>query len=212
MVVEKARDADRSDPAVSHTFEWAAYGRPCFGERVSGDTALAVALDSHLVVVLIDVLGHGAEANDLAKEMAQYVDSHPVTEALSMIFNLHERFKGSRGSVGGCAVLDANSDVVSFAGVGNVSFRILGPSQSVMLPVSPGIIGGQMRTPTIHRARLQAGELLLGCSDGVAEGFQVDDYPQIFSHGVWAVARSVVRRFGKDHDDATCLVVRRPNR
>jgi hypothetical protein len=166
-------------------------------------------MEDKLLIVLIDVLGHGAEAHTLAREMAEYVTERPVAEPLTMIRKLHEKFKGSRGSAVGCAVLGATSGSVVFAGVGNPSFRVLGRSQSVMLPVSPGIIGGEMRAPIVHRAQLSAGELLLGCSDGVAESFQVIDYPQMFSHGVWAVARSMVHRFGKNYDDATCVVVRR---
>jgi hypothetical protein len=198
-----------SQIATDATFEWAAYGRPCLGERVSGDVALAIAVEQKLLVVLIDVLGHGAEANSLAMEMSEYVTQHPIAEPLEMILKLHERFKGSRGSAGGVAVLDTRTSDVAFAGVGNPSFRVLGPSRSVMLPVSAGIIGAQIRTPIVHHAQLNAGELLLGCSDGVAESFQLSDYPQILSHGAWAVARSVVHRFGKDYDDATCIVARR---
>ena len=191
------------------TFDWAAYGRACLGERVSGDTALAVAIDHKLLVVLIDVLGHGAEANTLAVQMNDYVKHHPIAEPLEMLLKLHERFKGSRGAVAGLAVLDTRTSEIEFAGVGNPSFRVMGPSRNVTLPVSEGIIGAQMRTPVVHHAKLNAGELLLGYSDGVAEGLQLSDYPQMFSHGTWAVARRIVHHFGKDYDDATCIVVRR---
>jgi serine phosphatase RsbU (regulator of sigma subunit) len=198
-----------SEDGIDAAFEWASYGRSCLGERVSGDVALAVAIEQKLLVVLIDVLGHGTEANALAVEMNEYVTNHPIAEPLEMILKLHERFKGSRGSAVGLAVLDTRTSDIAFAGVGNPSFRVLGPSRSVMLPVSAGIIGGQMRSPVVHHAQLNAGELLVGCSDGVAEGFQLKDYPQMFSHGTWAVARTIVHRFGKDYDDATCVVARR---
>ena len=209
MELNQPEDDAGSQNATDAAFEWAAYGRPCLGERVSGDVALAVALEQKLLVVLIDVLGHGAEAHALAMAMSEYVTQHPIADPLEMILKLHERFKGSRGSAGGLAVLDTRTSDMAFAGVGNPSFRVLGPSRSVKLPVSAGIIGAQMRTPVVHRAQLNAGELLLGCSDGVAESFQLSDYPQMFAHGAWAVARSIVHRFGKDYDDATCIVARR---
>jgi hypothetical protein len=194
----------------SQAFEWAAYNRPCLGERVSGDVAIAVPMEAKLLVVLIDVLGHGPEAHGLAKEMADHVRRHPVAVPSTMIEKLHGAFKGSRGAAAGCAVLDAGSQGVVFSGVGNPSFRILSSSESMTLPVSDGIIGREIRTPKDHSAKLLAKDLLVACSDGVAENFQVADYPQIFSHGVQSIVRSVVRRFGKDYDDATCLVVRRP--
>jgi serine phosphatase RsbU (regulator of sigma subunit) len=177
---------------------------------VSGDVAIAVAMEAKLLVVLIDVLGHGAEAHGLAREMAAYVGKEPVAVPSIMIENLHKAFKGSRGAVAGCAVLDTRSHGITYAGVGNPSFRILSSSQSMTLPVSAGIIGKEIRTPKDHSAQLLEKDLLIACSDGVVESFQVADYPQIFSHGVQSIVRSVVRRFGKDYDDATCLVVRRP--
>ena len=210
MAIDENSDAVAPSSAPSEAFEWGAYNRPCLGERVSGDVAIAVPMEAKLLVVLIDVLGHGAEAHSLATEMADYVSKHPVAVPSTMIENLHKAFKGSRGAAGGCAVLDARSHGVVFAGVGNPSFRILNSSKSMTLPVSDGIIGREIRTPRDHSAQLQAKDLLIACSDGVAENFQVADYPQIFSHGVQSIVRSVVRRFGKDYDDATCLVVRRP--
>jgi serine phosphatase RsbU (regulator of sigma subunit) len=209
MAVDKKPDDRELDSDSGQVFEWAAYGRPCAGERVSGDVALAVTVEHKLLVVLIDVLGHGPEAHRLAVKMAAYIKDHPVAVPSTMIENLDRTFKGSRGSAAGCAVLDAHSDTIAFAGIGNPNFRILSSSQTVTLPASAGIIGVGTRTPVIHRARLLPGDLLIGCSDGVAEGFQVADYPQIFFHNIWAVARSVVKRFGKNHDDATCVAVRR---
>jgi serine phosphatase RsbU (regulator of sigma subunit) len=210
VAIDEASDNVVPGPAPSEAFEWAAYNRPCLSERVSGDVVIAVAMEVKLLVVLIDVLGHGAEAHGLATEMGGYVSKHPVTVPSIMIENLHRAFKGSRGAVAGCAVLDARSHGITYAGVGNPSFRILSSSRSMTLPVTDGIIGREIRTPRDHSAQLLAKDLLIGCSDGVAESFQVTDYPQIFSHGVQSIVRSVVRRFGKDYDDASCLVVRRP--
>jgi serine phosphatase RsbU (regulator of sigma subunit) len=209
VAIDENSDDVAPSSAASEVFEWAAYNRPCLGERVSGDVAIAVPMEVKLLVVLIDVLGHGAEAHGLAKEMADYVNKQPVAVPSTMIKNLHKVFKGSRGAVAGCAILDARSHGVVFAGVGNPSFRILRQSQSVTLPVSAGIIGKEIRTPRDHSAQLAAKDLLIACSDGVAESFRAADYPQIFSHGVQTIVRSVVRRFGKNYDDATCLVVRR---
>ena len=210
MAIDKNSDNTVPGSAPSEAFEWAAYNRPCLGERVSGDVAIVVDMDVKLLVVLIDVLGHGAEANGLATQMADYVSKHPVAVPSTMIENLHTAFKGSRGAVAGCAVLDTRSHTVVFAGVGNPNFRIFSSSKSVTLPVSAGIIGKEIRTLKEHSTQLLEKDLLIASSDGVAENFRVADYPQIFSHGVQSIVRSVVRRFGKDYDDASCLVVRRP--
>ena len=184
MAVGGVREDDERGADSGQVFEYATYGRPCAGERLSGDVALAVNVGDSLLVVLIDVLGHGPEAHELARKMAAYIEEKPVAVPSTMIENLDQVFKGSRGSVAGCAVLDAHSETLSFAGIGNPIFRILSSSRTVTLPVSGGIIGAGVRTPVNHRARLLPGDLLVGCSDGVSESFSVSDYPQIFSHNI----------------------------
>ena len=154
MAIDKHSDNTAPSSAPSEAFEWAAYNRPCLGDRVSGDVAIALPMETKLLVVLIDVLGHGAEANGLATEMADYVSKHPVAVPSTMIENLHKAFKGSRGAAAGCAVLDACTHGVVFAGVGNPNFRILSSSQSMTLPVADGIVGREIRTPRDHSCLL----------------------------------------------------------
>ena len=70
MAIDENSDDIAPSSAPSKAFKWAAYNRPCLGERVSGDVAIAVPMGVKLLIVLIDVLGHGAEAHSLAREMA----------------------------------------------------------------------------------------------------------------------------------------------
>ena len=207
MAISDGQQDAGSGGEVGRVFEWSSYGRPCFGERLSGDVALAVEVEGRLMIILIDVLGHGAEAYELAKPMADYAKDCPSAQPTTMLSNLHERFKGSRGSVAGCAILNPNSGEVAYVGVGNPCFRIFGKSRSLLLPASAGTIGSKIGKLKVHHAKMQPKDVLIACSDGVSERFGIPDYPQLLSHGVWAVARNVVRRFGKEYDDATCLVV-----
>ena len=208
MAIEKALPTGRSDSGIDAAFEYAGYGRPYLGERLSGDVALAVDLDDRLAIALIDVLGHGPDANELAVQMAQFVRENADVDPVRMLLSLHQTFQGSRGAAAGYAVIDPVSGRVSFAGIGNPSFRIMGASRTLRFPVSDGIIGARIRTMRAHDARMDAGDLLLACSDGVSS-FEVDEYPQLFIHNAMVVARTIVHRFGKDHDDSICMVARR---
>ena len=42
----------------------------------------------------------------------------------------------------------------------------------------------------------------------VKDRFTSDDYPGVFQQAPKEVARTIVERFGKDHDDAACIAVR----
>ena len=78
MAIDESNNDVAPSSAASEAFEWAAYNRPALGERVSGDVAVTVVMEDTLLVVVIDVLGHGAEAHGLATEMADYVNK-PVS-------------------------------------------------------------------------------------------------------------------------------------
>ena len=208
MAIEEALPTGNSESGIGAAFEYAGYGRPYLGERLSGDVALAVDLDDRLAIALIDVLGHGPDANELAVQMAQFVRENADVDPVRMLLSLHQTFQGSRGAAAGYAVIDPVSGRVSFAGIGNPSFRIMGASRTLRFPVSDGIIGARIRTMRAHDARMDAGDLLLACSDGVSS-FEVDEYPQLFIHNAMVVARTIVHRFGKDHDDSICMVARR---
>ena len=52
------------------------------------------------------------------------------------------------------------------------------------------------------------GDVLVLFTDGVKERFELQDYPQLRYEGAKTIARTIVTRYGKDHDDAGCVVLR----
>ena len=55
---------------------------------------------------------------------------------------------------------------------------------------------------------LTPGDIVLLYTDGVKDRFQLQDYPQLLHHTAELIARTVIQRFGKDHDDASCIALR----
>ena len=35
----------------------------------------------------------------------------------------------------------------------------------------------------------------------------IEEYPRIFGHSAETISRTVIRQFGKDHDDAACVAL-----
>ena len=92
--------------------------------------------------------------------------------------------------------------------MGNTTLRRFGSDESRLVS-RDGVVGSRLPSSTrTQRLALADGDLLLLHTDGVRERFSQDDYPQILGHGAVAVCANVVRRFGKDHDDAACVAVR----
>ena len=70
------------------------------------------------------------------------------------------------------------------------------------------MLGHAIRTPRVRTETLSADDTLVLCTDGVSERYDLDEIQGYQTMPTEVLARQIVERFGKDHDDATCLVVR----
>ena len=181
--------------------------RPHYRERVSGDSAVLYRKGHLLFAAVIDVLGHGEEAHELAVEIEHFLQEHWSDALVEVMNNLHERIKGTRGAAAGLSVLNLQSDTLSYVGIGNTVVRKFGSSE-VRLVSHAGIIGGNKRTPREERMTLVPGDVVLLYTDGIKDRLQLDDYPQLLHHNAETISRTILQRFGKDHDDATCIALR----
>jgi anti-sigma regulatory factor (Ser/Thr protein kinase) len=183
------------------------YVRPCRGEFVSGD---AVVLDQRVGLVLlgiIDALGHGSEANKVALRAKSVVRNSWTSDVVATISAVHESLKGTIGAAAGIAVPETETGLMSYAAAGNTVCRIIGSRSSRCL-VTPGTLGARIRSPQLCQFRLGDGDLVLLYTDGVTDRFELEDYPQMQVSSASNVAKTIVERFGRRHDDASCVVMR----
>lgn len=180
--------------------------RPCIGERVSGDAALVREVQGGWLVAVVDVLGHGAEAHELADRITAYLEKHAHGNVRALMERLHEYLRGTRGAaVGLCSISPGGR--LEYVGTGNTALRRFG-SEETRLVSREGVLGQTMRTPHLQSIELVPDDLVLLYSDGVSDRFALQDYPALLHQRPAVVARRVVSRFGKDHDDATCIALR----
>jgi anti-sigma regulatory factor (Ser/Thr protein kinase) len=180
--------------------------RPHRTERVSGDAATLRWIGDLVLIALVDGLGHGAAAAAIAKRAESALDSTQGIDVLMIIEEVHEALRPTSGAAVAVALIDAAQRSYEAAAVGNVRVRILGDSDR-RLDWTEGTVGSDYRTPNVTTGRLGDATLLL-YSDGVADHFEARDYPGIRSDSPTMAARIIVERFGKDHDDASCVVLR----
>ncbi len=187
--------------------EWGTWGRPCGGELVSGDTAVVVQLGSEVACAVVDVLGHGPDAHELAKHIEGFLEKKISTDPIATLYLLHSELRGTRGAVAGVAVFDPVTGKVRFGGCGNVVARRMG-SQEVRLNSAEGTLGQSIRTPSEQTVILQKRDVLLMHTDGVKSRFGMNDYPNIYYEHASTIAKTVVDKFSRSYDDATCLALR----
>ena len=183
------------------------YGQVCFGERVSGDLAFFDSDDRWVFLAIIDGLGHGQEAHEVAKIAHKFLSESWSPDVVLTMNRLHELLQNTRGAAAGLAAIDLTTDIVHYTGIGNTVFRRLGSSASRLVS-REGIVGIRMRSPNEQQLLLQDKDILLLYSDGVSDQFELQSYPQIKVHSSQLAAKNIVRKFGSRFDDSTCLVVK----
>jgi anti-sigma regulatory factor (Ser/Thr protein kinase) len=185
----------------------AAFSRPCAGERFNGDLALIDRRDHLLMLAVIDGLGHGPDAHRVAAAAGEFLRCHWSQDVGDTMERLHGELRGGLGAVAGIAVADSRNGEIRFAGTGNIAYRVVG-SRSMRLPSMAGHLGQQIRAPQVQQHILSPGDVAIMYSDGVKDRFEPEEYPQIRYQSAQRIARTLVERFGKPHDDATCIALR----
>lgn len=196
------------------------YQRPFPGETVCGDAVGSFQTPGGFWLVIADGLGHGPSAHAAASPVLRLVSElahtgaslhspadNPGISLDHVLRAIHDNLKSTVGAAVGLAFLETVSGILYFVGVGNTLLRRLG-SADTRLVSRDGVVGQRLPSPRPAELSLARGDLILFTSDGVTERFGIDDYPGLRSDSAATVSRSVVERFGRKHDDATCLALR----
>jgi hypothetical protein len=194
-------------PAGAQDVECGYFVRPCLGERVSGDVTFAVRRDDVIFVALIDALGHGDTAYRTGTSAKGYLQESWTTDVVATMNGLHKHLRGSIGVAAGLAVLRVPQRRLRYVGVGNTSVRVFGAG-SARLQSDGGTVGTALRTLRPQELLVTGSDVVLFYSDGVSDRFDLDDYPQLRYESMTTVAKTMVYRFGKSHDDASCLALK----
>jgi hypothetical protein len=187
--------------------EWGSLVRPCSGERVAGDAVVIRRIDDTVFAAIVDVLGHGEDAHALALEVVTFLRDSEGLALCATMLALHEHILGTRGAAAGLCSLRQSTGVLRYVGIGNTVIRRFGASDARLVS-RPGIIGGNHRSLREEHMRLEAGDVVVLYTDGVRDHFALDEYPQILCHDPETVARTVLHRFGKAHDDSACIALK----
>lgn len=179
--------------------------RPIPGELASGDAFAVVEAEDYTVVLLIDGLGHGPAAAQVAAQAKQLGEAQAAWMPEQIIRALDDGLVGSRGAVASVLWLGKKNhvDTAIFCGVGNVDLRFRG--KTPFAPIStPGILGRRVRKIRAFEHPLSHGDTLVLYTDGISSRFSVDELPTDPNQA----ASTLLARFGKATDDAACVVVR----
>ncbi len=181
--------------------------QPLLSRVECGDTGMFKEYDGKLFLALLDVLGHGDEAYEVAKMALEYLNEEYEGDLIDIMNGLHKHLRGTRGLVGNIALIDIESGELSYVGIGNVDAKVFG-GQNYSFPNRDGVVGYKMPSPRIHKSELKRGDVLFMCTDGISRNFDLTSMPQLRTDKAENLTEEIVRKFGKTNDDKASLIVK----
>jgi serine/threonine protein phosphatase PrpC len=181
--------------------------RPILGYVDNGDGYLIERWGDKLFLAVFDGLGHGSVAAK-ASETCLTALKKTYTRNLPTIFSAcdHE-LKTTRGVVMGIALVDLSRRALKYAGVGNITTKVMGPRRSTHLISMDGIVGYNLPRIRVFPYQLERGDLLIMHSDGISST-NLSKYPRerMISFDPQRVADDILNGYAKKEDDATILI------
>lgn len=177
------------------------------GDPLCGD-GWRVAYDESLrTAMLVDGLGHGAQAHDAARAAMDAFSAHDARDPSAGMDALHGAMSGTRGGAVAIAAFDEARGHLRFAGIGNISAALHSLEGSRGLASHPGIVGVQYRNARAFDFPGAAGKLLILHSDGLQTRWSLSDYPGLALRHPAVIAGVLLRDFDRGRDDATVVVL-----
>lgn len=181
---------------------------PVKGETVCGDGWSMKKTAQSIVLMVIDGLGHGLLASEAAREGEKVFAKSRTNSPTSLLQDTHDSLKKTRGAAMGIASLDFESQLISFAGVGNIGASIVTPSTSRGMASHNGTLGHHLHRMQEFTFSWNSNSILVMYSDGLKSSWDLKRYPGIWSKHPSLIAGLLYRDFSRERDDVTILVAK----
>jgi anti-sigma regulatory factor (Ser/Thr protein kinase) len=187
-------------------FEAALWGRPLAPYLYGGDIASWLPCDGGLLLAIADATGHGDTAYRVAEQLPGLLARFATSDLGALLHQLNAALQGTVGAAIGVLFLEPEARQFRYAGVGNTGIvRLVGGAWRGVS--RDGVVGLRMPSVFEQRGSLNQGDRFVLWTDGVA-GHAIS--PSTFSSGISSaeeVARDIVTKQGRTHDDALAVVV-----
>ena len=197
---------DNPNPLVA----WGVSSRALHPMEPSGDLHVVAPFARGMLVAVLDGLGHGPEAAAAAEVGAEIIKRHAGEPVGQLIQRCHDGMHRTRGAVLAIARLDGHEGSLTWSGVGNIDASLFRTDDRrgearVSMIMRGGVVGYQLPPLRVTTLPLMRGDTLVMATDGVRGEF-TSESPLGREPGVYT--EDMLRRYGKDSDDALVLAAR----
>jgi negative regulator of sigma-B (phosphoserine phosphatase) len=178
------------------------FSRPYKGLSVCGDSFVVEERAGTTLTAVVDGLGHGYESSVAAERASAIIREIADQSVESILRRCHQELRATRGAALGLLKVD-ETGAGEFCGIGNIEVQALsGAAPSVFCLA--GIVGHNMRSSKVMSVKMKPGDIYCLMSDGVSIR---GNLKSCLPGPPEEVARRIVEHWGRDHDDATALIV-----
>ena len=178
------------------------YSRPFVGLSCCGDGFTVEGPGGAHLFAVVDGLGHGHESSVATERAIEVVRETADLAVADILMRCHAELRVTRGAAMGLLRVEADGRG-EFCGIGNIEVQALaGKTPSVFCLA--GIVGHNVRVARPMPVQMAPGDVYCLLSDGVSTR---GDFKSCLPGSPEEVARRIVERFGRRHDDATAVIL-----
>jgi hypothetical protein len=188
--------------------EWSVAARPAEGHAESGDFSCVREVEGGVLLVAVDVLGHGTGAATAARELEHRLEIEPVTDLPGLFARCDAWIRSQRGAVMTAVLVLARERRIRYLGVGNVQaviVRAANPAAREWLLLRSGVLGNGVGALEARSSTIETGDVVVLATDGIHAAYAsaIDPFEPVD-----AIARTVLERHARPVDDALVLAAR----
>ena len=179
------------------------FSRPYKGLSICGDSFVIEQSKSFVLAAVIDGLGHGYESSVAATRAVEVIRESVDLSVDAILQRCHKELRVTRGAAVGILKIDDEAGAGEFCGIGNIEVQaVTGQPPSVFCLA--GIVGHNVRASKVMPFTMKPGDIYCVMSDGISTR---GNLKACLPGAPETVARRIVESWGKDHDDATAVIL-----
>jgi negative regulator of sigma-B (phosphoserine phosphatase) len=178
------------------------FSRPYKGLSICGDSFLVEQHNGTVLAAVIDGLGHGYESSVAAERATEVIRESADLSVGAILRRCHEALRVTRGAAVGILKIEEGG-AGEFCGIGNIEVQALNGTPPSVFCLA-GIVGHNLRTSKVMPVAMKPGDIYCLMSDGISTR---GNLKACLPGEPETVARRIVEHWGKDHDDATAVIL-----
>lgn len=195
-------------PKTSAALRVGVISLPLKGEPECGDGWAVKDTPENMFLMVVDGLGHGTYAAEAAREAERIFMRTDSTAPAMILQECHDSLRKTRGAAAAIAAVRKEKNVLSFAGLGNISGILMNGESRRGIASYNGTVGHQMHKIQEFTFPWDENSVLIMHSDGLGTKWNLDQYRGVGSKHPSLIAAVLYRDFARERDDVTVMVAK----